>query len=391
MEPQKRKVGLFTFGITLILIGTVYIVNLYTNIPIIKDLYLLWPIFLIMLGLEFIITKLIYDRKKEYVRLSPSVLSIFLVVLILGVTFLWQHIPDLKKVPELFANIDYYKYNVNEPYDSGAIELKDVSTIKLDNTMGLIEVKDSADGKLRVSAMIKVRTNDEAKAREYSKDAVKITQGTNTTIETKRMYDESHILGSITVDYTIQMPKNITLTIINSFGSINVSGLKGALSITNKNGTTYISNIEGDVNISNSFGSIVIGKIMGNVVANNTNGSVIATEINGEAHLTSAFGKIAAQSINGNLFAHTKNGEIVLSTIVGDIDAATSFGAITVTLATLDNVALDAQTRFGSIIASDFNLQPEKDTTTSKLIKILGNNNRKIQLKTNNGSITIRK
>lgn len=391
MEPEKVKVGLFTFGISMILIGTIYILNLYTNIPIIKNFYLLWPLYLIMLGLEFIITRLIYDRRKKYVHLSPSVSSIILVVLILSATFLWQHIPDLNKTPELFSNIDYYKYDVKESYDSGPLELKDVSAIKLDNTMGRIEIKDSADGKLHVSALIMVRTNDEAKAKEYTKDAVKITQDTTTTIETKRMYDDSHILGSITVDYTIQMPKNMALKIINSFGSINVSGLNGLLSITNKNGSTDVSNIKGDVTISNSLGSIHIGKILGKVIVSNTNGSIIAADIDGDARLTSTLGKITVQGINGNIFAHTTNGEIILSTIAGGIDASTTFGAILATLTALDNVTLDAQTRFGSIIASDFNQQAVEDKNISKLIKTLGSGERKILLKTNNGSITIRK
>ena len=86
---MRKKVGLFTLGIILILCGTFMLLNRYTNFSLPDDIYLLWPVFLILLGLEFIFTKLWYDVRKTDVYLSPSGISIFLAILLLLFSSIW--------------------------------------------------------------------------------------------------------------------------------------------------------------------------------------------------------------------------------------------------------------------------------------------------------------
>jgi len=428
MQPRKRKVGLITFGLSLILIGAFYLLEQYTNITLSNDLYLLWPIFLILLGLEFIITKFIYDRKEEEVLLSPSILSIVLIILILGVTAFWRHFPEIKDFPRMLSrNVDYYRYKTSESFDSGTIILDEVETISVNNTMGDITVKASPDNTLSVKAQITVRSDDEERAREYAKNAIKITKGVHTSIETERIYDTSNIVGSVSVDYTILVPREVDLRIENNFGAIQVSGIKGDVTSINRNGATTITNIDGDVEAESSFGPITIERVTGKVDADNKNGKIRAWEIGdttkltnsfgeiearhingdltadtkngtvevedikGDADLTSSFGRISAATVAGNVSATNRNGNIELSDITGNIDCDTSFGSIVWKTDFVDNTHIEASSRLGEIVADDFSIPVKKETTTSKISHTLGSGDRKVVLKTSNGSITIEK
>ena len=75
---MRKKVGLFTLGIILILCGTFMLLNRYTNFSLPDDIYLLWPVFLILLGLEFIFTKLWYDVRKRMFICPPAAFPSFL-------------------------------------------------------------------------------------------------------------------------------------------------------------------------------------------------------------------------------------------------------------------------------------------------------------------------
>lgn len=427
MEPVKRKVGLITLGLHLIFIGSAYLMNQYTNVSLFKDLYLLWPVFLIMLGLEFIITKFVYDRKGQEVHLSPSILSILTIVIILGLTAVWRHIPDLKNISFNMNSGDFYRHTITENFELEPIALENGESITVNNTMGRIDIKPSTDNRLSIKAKIQARTNDEERAREYIQDAISIQEGAQTLIETKRMYDESRIIGSITVDYTILVPKKIHLKVENNFGDIIIADIQGNVSTINKNGDSRISSIGGNVNIQSSFGRVIAEDISGNVTAENKNGEISTAFIDGNAVLETSFGDIKAENVTGDLTADTKNGDIEAYIIGGsaylvnsfgriscnnirgnvmaenkngnidvknateNIKAETSFGSISWSTSDLENVDLDAQTRFGNIDGDSFDLPVEKGTTTSRLKETFGTGNRKVWLKTSNGSITIKK
>jgi type VI protein secretion system component Hcp len=427
MEPVKRKVGLISLGLHLILIGSFYLMNQYTDLSLFKDLYLLWPLFLIMLGLEFIITKFVYDMKGQEVQLSPSILSILTIVIILGLTAVWRHIPNLKNITFHMNSGDFYRHTITESLELEPIPLENGESITVNNTMGRIDIKPSADDRLSIKAKIQARTNDEERAREYIQNAISVQEGTHTLIETKRMYDESRIIGSITVDYTILVPKKVHLKVENNFGDIVITDIQGDVSTVNKNGDTRLSAIAGNVTVQSSFGRVMAEDISGDVKAENKNGEISTAFIGGHAVLETSFGDIKAKNVTGDLTADTKNGDIEAYIIGGNaylvnsfghiscnniqgnvmaenkngninvenaaesIKAETSFGSISWTTPDLENVELDAQTRFGNIDGDSFDLPVEKGTTTSRLKETFGTGSRKVWLKTSNGSITIKK
>jgi len=401
--------------------------NQYTDVSLFKDLYLLWPVFLIMLGLEFIFTKFIYDRRGQDVQLSPSFLSILTIVIILGLTAVWRYIPDLKNITFHMNNEDFYRHTITESFELEPIPLENGESITVNNTMGRIDIKPSTDGRLSIKAKIEARTNDEERAREYIQNAISVQEGVHTLIETKRMYDESRIIGSITVDYTILVPKKIHLKVENNFGDIIIANIQGNISTINKNGDIIIRSIAGDVNIQSSFGRVIAEDISGAVKAENKNGEISIAFIDGHAVLETSFGDIQAENVTGDLTAETKNGDIEAYIIGGNaslvnsfghiscnnirgnvmaenrnghidvenaaenIKAETSFGSISWSTSDLENVDLDVQTRFGNIDGDSFNLHVEKGTTTSRLKETFGTGTRKVWLKTSNGSITIKK
>lgn len=82
---QGRRVGTLTLGILSIVIGITYLLSNIYNLKIIVQVLKLWPIALIMIGLEV----LIYNHKalKENCSMRFDGISLFLIVLILVFSF----------------------------------------------------------------------------------------------------------------------------------------------------------------------------------------------------------------------------------------------------------------------------------------------------------------
>lgn len=426
MENQKKKIGYLTFGITMILTGIFYILDRFTSLHFFNA-YILWPLFLIILGLEFLITKFIYDRKNENIQIVPGIIPIVLVIVILGVTALYRHAPTPKDISDFFSIKDYYKFKVYESYDSGKLPAKNVQSLTIDNVMGKVNIQPSSDSNISVKAQISVRSIDKEHAKMYARNAIKINQGSHALIETKRMYDESHILGSIVIDYTITVPYYVNVVVNSSSGEVKVSNMGANVTVQNKNSDVSINKIAGDVNVDNSYGNVTINQVNGkvqtinkngkiqisiagenvtastsfgdiivnhvtqNLSADTKNGEILANDIEGNAQLNTVFGDISCSNIPGNATATDKNGDIRITNVKKNISAETSMGSIYMTTSSLNNTQINLKSDSGTIDCKSFKLPLESTSASIKSSYTFGNPNRKIDIKTSNGSIIINK
>ncbi len=84
MEEVKRKekrVGTYTFGVVLILIGIAVLIMTFTKIDIVKYIFMFWPVVLIGLGIE-----IIYLNSKSDVKVKVDFFSIILMCIVLFFT-----------------------------------------------------------------------------------------------------------------------------------------------------------------------------------------------------------------------------------------------------------------------------------------------------------------
>lgn len=81
MEPKEKRVGTYTFGVMLILIGLSIIIMTFTKLEFARYLLMAWPLVLIGLGIE-----ILYLNSKQNIKVKIDFISIIMVCIVLFCT-----------------------------------------------------------------------------------------------------------------------------------------------------------------------------------------------------------------------------------------------------------------------------------------------------------------
>src|SRR6266851_652705 len=135
--------------------------------------------------------------------------------------------------------------------------------------------------------------------------------------EKKWFHSSRH--SSWSVSYDIAMPSDAPITVRNSFGIVEVSGVHGAADVENGYGTVNVRNA-GTGRWNNAFGSIELTGAGGN-------GAVTLTDA-ASANITTSFGSVEARNIRGDLSVRDNNGNVEISGVGGSADITDSFGNV---------------------------------------------------------------
>jgi DUF4097 and DUF4098 domain-containing protein YvlB len=136
---------------------------------------------------------------------------------------------------------------------------------------------------------------------------------------------------SISISYDITVPKQTNIECASSYGSIELSNIKGKTSGKTSSGSIEAKNIEGSADLDTSYGSIKCRNITGdNIIVKSSSGSITAEIIKGTTQLTTSYGSITCTDMSGgDIKLKTSSGKIKLSNAsFGDCDAHTSYGSI---------------------------------------------------------------
>lgn len=76
------------------------------------------------------------------------------------------------------------------------------------------------------------------------------------------------------VDYTINLPEDMLVTVINVTGTIEVNSVDNIVTVNNVTGTVTLNQIIGNVSVVNVTGEIFLNEIIGNASLNLTTGNV---------------------------------------------------------------------------------------------------------------------
>ena len=85
IKKKTKRIGTATFGIMLILLGTLFIISMFTSIEFLKYTFMAWPLFLITLGSECIIYNL-NDKIEVKYDFGSFILMGFVLLFALGVS-----------------------------------------------------------------------------------------------------------------------------------------------------------------------------------------------------------------------------------------------------------------------------------------------------------------
>ena len=84
-EKKERRVGTYTFGVMLIIVGISVLIMTFTKLDFFRYLLMLWPVVLIGLGIE-----ILYLNSKSNIKVKIDFVSIILMGVVLFFTAIFS-------------------------------------------------------------------------------------------------------------------------------------------------------------------------------------------------------------------------------------------------------------------------------------------------------------
>src|SRR6266404_1467184 len=163
--------------------------------------------------------------------------------------------------------------------------------LDLSNSSGSIRITGSSDGNVHIHGDIRAHgflfNEAEKRARELS---------ANPPIEQKpdiiRVGKELSHFNGVSIDYTIELPRNAEVTTTVASGGQTLSDLQGPVKIDSASGSIEVSKVERSVQVNSASGSITAQDLSDDFRANSASGSVNVTNVKGDVRIHALSGSV---------------------------------------------------------------------------------------------------
>jgi DUF4097 and DUF4098 domain-containing protein YvlB len=151
------------------------------------------------------------------------------------------------------------------------------------------------------------------------------------------------------VEYRVSVPREFSVDLSTSGGSIAVGDLKGEVVARTSGGSLTFGRIEGPVRGNTSGGSISLAGGRGKASLHTSGGGISIEEVAGEVDAETSGGSVQVNRATGRVSAHTSGGSITIREAAGALDASTSGGSVSARLSAQPQEASRVSTSGGSI------------------------------------------
>lgn len=327
----------------------------------------------------------------------------------------------------IFGNNNWlYSYSSGYSFDY-EFEASDKNKIYIENSHGNVEVKKASGEKIVVNAMVRFDHNDQDKADEISTEIVQIddNKGSLSIKTTNREKLRINDMGNLQVSYVVEIPEEIDVQIVNSYGNISVTGNAKQVDIDSKHSDVSLHDIKGSVNVDNSYGYVTVDKAVGSVNIFNKHGRIEVYNIENDVIIENSYDQVMVQNINGDVEIINSHDLVVSENITGDVDIRSSYSDIRILGAEQgvkiinkhgdiryesENVIkkyLDIKNEYGDVritipkeqeanfksyvkygdIYNDFELDIDENTNTQSIMETIGKGNVRLDIETTHGDI----
>jgi DUF4097 and DUF4098 domain-containing protein YvlB len=204
-------------------------------------------------------------------------------------------------------------------------------TLDVDTSSGTVTITGAETSECHVVAVITARAPSEEEAEALGEQVeIRLEQSSDTL---KVRADEPK-LGknqSITVSYTITVPRRTNVQCHSSYGSLRLADLEGTIDGKSGSGSIEVENLRGATNLDTSYGSIACRNVAGQEVRlYSGSGSITASDIKGDARIDSSYGTVKCERFsNGDLFLRSGSGNVtVAQATFGKCEAISSYGPV---------------------------------------------------------------
>jgi len=168
------------------------------------------------------------------------------------------------------------------------------------------------------------------------------------------------------VEYRVSLPRELSVDLTTSGGSIAVGDLMGEVAARTSGGGLSFGRIGGTVTGNTSGGSISLAGSRGKAVLRTSGGGISVEDAAGAVEASTSGGSIQVNRASGRVSAHTSGGSVTIRETTGAVDASTSGGSVSAFLSTQPNELCRLSTSGGSInVELARNLRFDVDASTS--------------------------
>jgi DUF4097 and DUF4098 domain-containing protein YvlB len=201
--------------------------------------------------------------------------------------------------------------------------------LELTNASGSVHISRSSDNKVHIRGDIRAHGflfNDPGKqAKELS---------ANPPIDQKpdiiRIGKELTRLNGVSIEYTIELPRNAEVSTTVASGSQTITDLQGPVKIESASGSIAVSKIERSVQVTSASGSISAQDLGDDFRASSASGSVNVTNVKGDVRIHALSGSMNISGPGARVEADTKSGSIDVVGAGNDVNASTISGRVMV-------------------------------------------------------------
>jgi len=201
---------------------------------------------------------------------------------------------------------------------------------------GSLEVVGREDlQEIQVTAEIVVKGEREEKAKKFIRERMKLSLdkiGEKAVLVSK--FKQSHpVLFSFReklINLTVNVPKNMPLTIDDGSGWIRIENIAGNVDIDDGSGSMRIVNVTGELHLEDGSGDIRAEKIKGNMEIDDGSGEIELRDISGDVKVDDGSGEIDMVEIFGNASIVDGSGSIYVKDVQGDVEVSDGSGSINI-------------------------------------------------------------
>ena len=141
--------------------------------------------------------------------------------------------------------------------------------------------------------------------------------------------------GTCSLDLGVTVPAGFRVSVSDSFGALDASGLRGTVALFDNSGDLTASGLTGNVHLAGTFGTLTASGLAGSLSLDNNSGDIRAADITGDTRLQDSFGAISVTGLAAaDVVARNSSGDISLSftKVPRQVTVTDSFGNITLVL-----------------------------------------------------------
>jgi hypothetical protein len=142
-------------------------------------------------------------------------------------------------------------------------------------------------------------------------------------------------IGHCSLNLGITVPAGLGVSVSDSFGALDASGLHGTVALFGNSGDLTGSRLTGNVHLADTFGTLSASGLAGSLWLENNSGDIRAAGLTGDTRLQDSFGTISVTGLAAaDVVARNSSGDITLTftQVPRQVTVTDSFGDITLVL-----------------------------------------------------------